>query len=324
LRKISEILSVPNLTDIHITLAPNGVLAPDGGNSALSRFRISGNMTDEERIKIDLPEISRALSEKSEQKSGLCVQAGTKKHRLRLTPSESLGHPLMFIRVLPESAPPIEAVSAEYFFQKMRVQNFLGSGLILVSGAAGSGKSTYIASVLQHIVEHFPIHIVSLEDPVEYLIAPKKGYATQKEVYFDSPSFKTALRACMREDPDMLFIGEIRDRETAETALSAAESGHLVFGTIHAGSNAGIVDRLLGLFGDSSGTEAAPTFTAQRISQCLRMCVFITRSGTLAKYAYEEVTDSLKTVIRKRTLHSWMLYSSEVTKEIDWGKSAKF
>jgi twitching motility protein PilT len=224
-----------------------------------------------------------------------------------------LGRKVLFIRILPGTPPPIEAVSGDYFFDLFNRARggVLNAGLILVSGQAGSGKSTYIASVLQHIAACFPVHIVSLEDPVEYTIAPMKGYATQKEVHFDSPTFPTALRACMREDPDILFIGEIRDRETADTALSAAESGHLVFGTIHAGSNAGIADRLMGLFGTT-----APAYVAQRISQCLRLCLSIRRDGMSFKYTYEEIGDSLRTIVRTQALHQWAFYSSEVTKEI--------
>jgi Tfp pilus assembly pilus retraction ATPase PilT len=315
LRKISEIFPLPNLTDIHIVF-PKG-----GGNIVMSRFRVAGAISGEEEIEIDVPEVlglpdffNVSDAPKEGRRRGVYINVGNKQYRLRLTLSESLGRALTFVRILPEHPLPIEAVSAEYFFKGVENRKLLGSGLFLVAGQTGSGKSTYIASVLQHIAAHFPIHIVSLEDPVEYIITPQKGYATQKEVYFDSPSFKTALRASMREDPDVLFIGEIRDLETTETALSAAESGHLVFGTIHAGSNAGIVDRLLGFF-----NSADSAFAAQRISQCLRMCLFIKRSGMLARYAYEEVGNSLRTIIRNRMLHQWLMYASPVTKEINWG-----
>jgi twitching motility protein PilT len=174
----------------------------------------------------------------------------------------------------------------------------------MAAGRAGSGKSTFIASVLQHCVSSYPIHVVSLEDPVEYILAPGKGYATQTEISFDSPSFKDSLRTCMRQDPDILFIGEVRDRETAETALLAAESGHLVFGTIHAASSAGIADRLMGLI---SGTN--PDYTAQQISQCLRTCLNIERSGMMFKYTYTEISEALGTIIRDRKLHLWDQYA---------------
>jgi Tfp pilus assembly pilus retraction ATPase PilT len=307
LRKLSEILCIPHLTDIHIEL-------PSERNpmTAESRFRVFGEISDLEELEIDLPEILPIPGTQHQEKRGLGVSVGGNRYRLRITPSESLGSPTVFIRVLPNRAPPIEAVGGDYFFRLMG-NDFLGSGLVLVSGQSGSGKSTYIASILQNIVERFSIHIVSMEDPVEYIIAPMKGYATQKEVYFDSPSFSIALRDCMREDPDVLFIGEIRDHETAETVLTAAESGHLVFGTIHAGTNAGIVDRLLGLFGPNNSV-----FAAHRISQCLRMCLSIQRNGILGKYVYAQITDSLKTIIRNQMLHQWMIYSSEVTKEIFW------
>jgi Tfp pilus assembly pilus retraction ATPase PilT len=312
LKKFSEILSVPNLTDIHIALPP------EGGKFAEYRLRVAGEIVKEDIFEVDLPGILPDKNEEAEhgEKRGLSVAVGEKQYRLRLTPSGSLGRSMMFVRVLPNRPLPIDAVSAEYFFKDDDAGVLLKPGLVLVSGQAGSGKSTYIASILQQIVTQFPVHVVSLEDPVEYIIAPIKGYATQKEVYFDSPSFSTALHDCMREDPDILFIGEIRDRETAETVLSAAESGHLVFGTIHAGSNPGIVDRLLGLFG-----SADSAFTSQRIAQCLRMCLSIKRDGMMVKYIYSEITDSLRAIIRNQALHQWAIYSSELTKEINWGKS---
>jgi Tfp pilus assembly pilus retraction ATPase PilT len=311
LKKMSDILLLPNLTDIHV------VFPRDGGNIVTSRIRVAGKISEEEKIEIDVPEVlgpSASDMPKEGQPRGVGVDIGNKRYRLRLTLSNSLGRALMFVRVLPRQPLPIEAVSADHFFKGVENRNSLGSGLFLVAGQAGSGKSTYIASVLQRIAALFSVHIVSLEDPVEYVIAPGKGYATQKEVYFDSPSYKTALRASMREDPDVLFIGEIRDLETAETVLSAAESGHLVFGTIHAGSNAGIVDRLLGLFGGADSV-----FAAQRISQYLRTCLIVKRSGMLAQYTYEEIGNSLRAIIRNRTLHQWDTYSSPVTKETNWG-----
>jgi Tfp pilus assembly pilus retraction ATPase PilT len=298
---LSELFAIPDLSDIHLFLS--SAPATENKIPVMSvRTRIAGDISEIKTVQIDIPEIFCARS------INLNIQG--KLFRLRITSSESLGNHLLFIRVLPNNAPPIEDVGAQYFFEKIHDRDSLGSGLILVAGRAGSGKSTFIASVLQHCITHFPIHVVTLEDPIEYLFNPQKGYATQKEISFDSPSFEEALRLCMREDPDVLFIGEVRDRETAITALNAAESGHLVFGTIHAGSNAGIVDRLMGLLGNNN-----PDFTAQQVSQCLRMCLHIERTGMSFRYKYAEINTALKNIIRNRALHLWDQHASPITKK---------
>src|SRR5699024_10103953 len=105
-------------------------------------------------------------------------------------------------------------------------------GLVLLCGVTGSDKSTTIASMLQHINETRACHIVTIEDPIEYLFSDSKAMLNQREVGIDVPTFAIALRALVREDPDVVLIGEMRDKETFESAIQAAETGHLVFGTI--------------------------------------------------------------------------------------------
>ena len=121
-------------------------------------------------------------------------------------------------------------------------------GLILLCGITGSGKSTTIASMLQHINSTRACHVVTIEDPIEYMFKDDKAMIHQREIGIDVPDFSTALRALVREDPDVVLIGEMRDRETFEAALQAAETGHLVFGTIHASSAAQAFGRIYDLF----------------------------------------------------------------------------
>ena len=121
-------------------------------------------------------------------------------------------------------------------------------GLVLVAGSTGSGKSTTIASMLQHICDTRSCHIVTIEDPIEYLFTDAKAFVNQREIGIDVSSFSTGLRALVREDPDVVLIGEMRDKETFESALQAAETGHLVFGTIHAPSASQTFNRIYDLF----------------------------------------------------------------------------
>jgi twitching motility protein PilT len=121
-------------------------------------------------------------------------------------------------------------------------------GMVLLSGVTGSGKTTTIAAMLDYVNERKPVHIVTIEDPIEYLLTDKKATINQREIGIDVLDFKIALRALVRENPDIVLVGEMRDKETFEAALNAAETGHLVYGTIHASSTTQTFSRIYGLF----------------------------------------------------------------------------
>jgi len=153
------------------------------------------------------------------------------------------------------SAIAARRVSSEILdFEQLHLPKMLSNicefshGLVLLCGITGSGKSTTIASMLQRINEQRACHIVTIEDPIEYLFTDAKAIINQREVGIDVPDFPTALRALVRENPDVVLIGEMRDKETFEAALQAAETGHLVFGTIHASSASQAFGRIYDLF----------------------------------------------------------------------------
>ena len=122
------------------------------------------------------------------------------------------------------------------------------SGLVLVTGETGSGKSTTLAAVLNRINHTESKHIITLEDPIEYVYTPDKCLVNQREIGKDTNSYGDGLRAALREDPDVILIGEMRDLETIETALTAAETGHLVFATLHTNSASDSIDRVVSVF----------------------------------------------------------------------------
>lgn len=121
-------------------------------------------------------------------------------------------------------------------------------GLVLVTGITGSGKSTTLASLIQEMNERFNHHIITIEEPIEYVYPQGRAIISQREVGSDSQSFGSALRAALRQDPDVILVGEMRDYETIQTAISAAETGHLVLSTLHTVSAAGAVDRIIDVF----------------------------------------------------------------------------
>jgi twitching motility protein PilT len=121
-------------------------------------------------------------------------------------------------------------------------------GLVLVTGATGNGKSTTIAALLNHLVQHERVHVVTIEDPIEFIVQSTKGLVIQREVGADTASYSDALRAALRQDPDIIMLGELRDRESAEICLKAAETGHLVITSLHTPDVVRSIGRVVGLF----------------------------------------------------------------------------
>jgi twitching motility protein PilT len=138
------------------------------------------------------------------------------------------------------------------------------NGMVLVVGAAGNGKSTSIASMVAHLNANQALHIVTVEDPIEFLHQDKLSSISQREVGLDTASFASALRAALRQDPDVIFVGEIRDEETMEIALKAAETGHLVMATLHTSDCVRTVNRMLALM------HGDPNENRMRIASCLQ------------------------------------------------------
>ncbi|SMC42671.1 type IV pilus twitching motility protein PilT [Papillibacter cinnamivorans] len=151
----------------------------------------------------------------------------------------------MALRSLPFAIPAFETLGIP---ESVRPLTNKKSGLILATGATGSGKSTTLASMIDIINSSRRCHIITIEDPIEYLHRHKTGLVNQREVGWDTRSFATALRAALREDPDVILVGEMRDVETIDIALTAAETGHLVFSTLHTIGAAKTVNRILDAF----------------------------------------------------------------------------
>ena len=127
------------------------------------------------------------------------------------------------------------------------LETFVGipTGLVLITGPTGSGKSTTLAAIVRSIIEKRPVHIVTIEDPIEYLFADGKAAVSQREIGTDTPAFHEALKNMMRQDPDVIMVGEMRDWQTMQTVITAAETGHLVFSTLHTNSAGQSIDRIL-------------------------------------------------------------------------------
>ena len=216
------------------------------------KYRVNGqleNMAEEPLTREDCMEAARALAGGGAEtllKSGELDLAETLAgNRCRIHLFLQQGVPSAAIRLLRENIPALESLGLPP--AAMRLPE-LKKGIVLVTGETGSGKSTTLAALLDRINHTRKEHIVTLEDPVEYVYRPDLCAINQREVGRDTQSFASGLRASLREDPDVILIGEMRDRDTIETAITAAETGHLVFGTLHTGSAADSVDRMVQVF----------------------------------------------------------------------------
>lgn len=165
--------------------------------------------------------------------------------RCRLNIFSQQGHFSAAIRLLHDRIPKLDELGLPAAVMEFPSYN---QGIVLITGETGSGKSTTLAAVLDSINHTQPKHILTLEDPIEYVYTPDRCVINQREVGRDTQSFSAGLRAALREDPDVILVGEMRDLDTIETALTAAETGHLVFGTVHTNSAADSIDRIVGVF----------------------------------------------------------------------------
>jgi twitching motility protein PilT len=148
-------------------------------------------------------------------------------------------------RIIPTEIRPLENLGLPRTVKELTHHHH---GLVLVTGSAGNGKSTTLAAMIDHINSRRRLHIITVEDPIEFVHPPKQANISQREIKSHTESFSTALRASLREDPDVILIGELRDLETISMAITAAETGHLVFGTLHTRTAAKTIDRIIDVF----------------------------------------------------------------------------
>ena len=172
--------------------------------------------------------------------------------RFRVNVYKDRGTYAAALRALSSKIPTIETLGLPNIVREMSEKP---RGLILVTGPTGSGKSTTLASMINNINLSRPEHILTIEDPIEFVYEPLKSVIHQRQVGEDTRSFANALKAALREDPDVILVGELRDLETIQLAISAAETGHLVFGTLHTSSASQTVDRMVDVFPPDQQTQ---------------------------------------------------------------------
>lgn len=200
------------------------------------------------------------------------------------------------LRTIPSDVLSMETLGLGEVFERLAM---LPRGLVLVTGPTGSGKSTTLAAMIDYVNNHRYEHILTIEDPVEFVHTSKRCLINQREVHRDTHSFADALRSALREDPDVILVGELRDLETIRLALTAAETGHLVFGTLHTTSAAKTIDRIVDVF---PGEEK--TMVRSMLSESLQAVVSQTLlkregGGRVAAHEILIATSAIRNLIRE-------------------------
>ena len=188
----------------------------------------------------------------------------------------------------------------------------LNKGLVLVTGAAGSGKSTTISYIIDRINENRNCHILTLEDPIEFLHRHKKSIVSQREVKIDSESYSSALRAALRQSPDVILVGEMRDYETIDIAMTAAETGHLVLSTLHTIGAANTIDRVIDVFPASQQQQIRVQLSMVLQAVVSQQLIPGLNNELLPAFEIMKANSAIKTMIRDNKIHQLdsVIYSS--------------
>ncbi len=266
------------------------------------KYRRSGhleNMSEEELSFEDCVDAARWLAGKfydDFEKEGELDSAGTYAgNRCRVHIFKQQGIPSIALRILSDTIPELETLGLPPAVMDLTK---LHKGIVLVTGETGSGKSTSLAALLNCINHTRYDHIVTLEDPVEYIYTPDKCAINQREVGKDTKSFASGLRASLREDPNVILIGEMRDTETIETAITAAETGHLVFGTLHTGSAADSIDRIVQVFPEGAQQQIRMQLSMTLVAVLTQQLVPKKGGGRALAAELMVVTDAIRNLIR--------------------------
>jgi twitching motility protein PilT len=268
-------------------------------------LRISGSMVPIEGpdlTPLDTEKLMLSITPDSHQQN-VKLNGGTDfgfayldKARFRVSVLKSKGNYGIVLRQIPNRMFGLRDIGLP---DKIKELLYLPRGLILVTGPTGSGKSTTLASMVNYINEHRDGHIITIEDPIEYYHPHKKCIVTQREIGVDVPSFSEAIRRALRQDPDIILVGEMRDLETIEAAISAAETGHLVFGTLHTNSAAKTIDRIVDAF-PANMKEMIRTQLASSVQAVISqvLCKKI-GGGRIAGFEIMTTTTSIASLIRE-------------------------
>jgi len=216
--------------------------------------------------------------------------------RFRVSVFKQRGHVAMVLRQIPNKLLGFKELGTPEVFAKLIMRP---RGLILVTGPTGSGKTTTLAAAIDYINENIDHHIITIEDPIEFYHKHKKSQINQREIGVDVPSFAEAIRRALRQDPDVILVGEMRDLETIEAAITAAETGHIVFATLHTTGAQGTVNRIIDVFPTNQQEQIRTQLSTSIIGILSQTLLPRIGGGRVAAYEMLVVTPAIANLIRE-------------------------
>lgn len=287
--KIVEDAALLKASDIHLSFGSAPKVRVDGELTDLPGY---GPLTEEDCESLSVQFYGHEFIPCGEKD----LSAELAGRRTRINLYRQSGHVACALRILSDKIPDLEALGLPAVVSTFPEYS---KGIILVTGETGSGKSTTLAAIIKKINQTRYSHIITLEDPIEYIHEEDKCLIDQREIGTDTKSYADGLRAILREDPDVILIGEMRDMETTSIALTAAETGHLVFATLHTNSAADSVDRIVNIFPAEQQsqvrTQLAGTLKAVLSQQLLKK----RSGGRVAACEIMIVNDAIRNLIRE-------------------------
>lgn len=302
LRDLLEMMMKKKASDLHITVGTPPQLRVDGKLQKLPMEPL----TPEETKKLAYSIMSEKQRQKFEEKSELDLSFGIENlSRYRCNVFMQRGNVAVAIRQIPFRVPSFEELGLTKVVSEF---TNLPRGLVLITGPTGSGKSTTLAAIIDKINRERNVHIITVEDPIEYLHRHNSSVINQREVYSDTQSFASALKYALREDPDVVLIGEMRDLETMEAALNISETGHLAFATLHTSSCAESITRIIDVFPTNQQEQVRVTLSFVLQAVVTQQLIPKIGGGRALGLEIMIATPAIRALIRDEKIHQ--IYSS--------------
>ncbi|MBP5460953.1 MAG: type IV pilus twitching motility protein PilT [Lachnospiraceae bacterium] len=299
MRELDEILQEAvdrHASDIHITAGRPVIFRIDGDLRPLDGDKLTPEQIEE--LVVPLFADNDRLVETMEKTGEIdFAHSLYGRGRFRVNVFKQRGTLAMVMRLLPFKIPAPRELGLPASVQELCQRK---RGLVLVTGATGSGKSTTLASLINMINKTYSKHIITMEDPIEYLHRHEKSIVNQREIGDDTESYAGALRAALREDPDVILVGEMRDLETIQTAITAAETGHLVFSTLHTNNAADTINRVIDVFPPHQQQQIRVQLAS--VIECVisqQLLPIQTGSGRVAAFEVMMGTSAVRNLIRE-------------------------
>ncbi len=297
-----------NASDLHIHVGQPPTLRVSGDMTPVDGPDLSAADTEALMLAITPDTYQQQLKTSGGADFGFAFRD---KARFRVSVFRAKGNCALVLRQIPNKMFGLREVGLP---DKVKELLYRPRGLVLVTGPTGSGKSTTLASMINYVNENRDGHIITIEDPIEYYHEHKRCVVTQREIGVDVPNFSEAIRRALRQDPDIILVGEMRDLETIEAAISAAETGHLVFGTLHTNGAAKTVDRIVDAFPANMKEMVRTQLASSLVAVISQALCKKTGGGRIAAYELMINTSSIAQLIRDNKTY-------RITSDIQTGAS---